>query len=180
MTGNPTLSASTLPRRYESTGVVRAPVDRVFALLDDHARLSAHMSKPSWKLGGGRMVVQFDEGRGQALGSRIRLTGRVFGVQLSVEEVVTVREPPRRKVWETIGTPTLLVIGQYRMGFELSPQDDDCLLRVSLDYALPGEAPARWLARCFGRTYARWCTQRMVEDAVSYFAAPAASRASSA
>ena len=115
------------------------------------------------------METELDEGRGQKIGSRIRLSGRVLGVELSVEEIVTERNPPRRKVWETIGAPKLLVIGPYRMGFELSPQGKGSMLRVFIEYALPESAPARWLGRLFGRYYARWCTQQMVDDAVRHF-----------
>ena len=109
-----------LSHRYESTGFVQSPTDQVFAHIDDHTRLSSHMGEPSWRTGGGRLETLIDEGRGQKLGSRIRLSGRVFGVELSVEEIVVERDPPRRKVWETTGAPRLLVIGHYRMGFELS------------------------------------------------------------
>jgi hypothetical protein len=115
------------------------------------------------------METEIDEGRGQAVGSRIRLSGRVFGVELSVEEIVVERNPPRLKVWETTGVPKLLVIGHYRMGFELSPQGNGSMLRVFIEYALPEHAPACWLGRLFGRYYARWCTQQMVDDAVDHF-----------
>ena len=57
-------------------------------------------------MGGGRMQIELDAGRGQTVGSRIRLSGRVFGLTLSVEEIVTERVPPQRKVWETIGSPS--------------------------------------------------------------------------
>jgi hypothetical protein len=88
--------------------------------------------------------------------------------------VVTECAPPRRKVWETVGTPRLLVIGPYRMGFEVSPEGAaGSRLRVFIDYALPTGAPARWLGRALGGAYARWCTHRMVRDAVSHFGAGA-------
>ncbi|MHB8911352.1 MAG: SRPBCC family protein [Lysobacter sp.] len=164
-------SGSELAHRYESQGFVQAPVERVFAHIDDHTRLSSHMSEPSWKMGGGRMETQLDEGRGQKVGSRIRLAGQAFGIKLSVEEIVTEHSPPRRKIWETMGAPKLLVIGHYRMGFELSPQDNGSLLRVFIEYALPERAPARWLGRLLGRRYARWCTQRIVDDAAKHFSA---------
>ena len=112
-----------LPLRYESSGSVRSPMEQVFAHLDDHTRLSSHMSERSWRTGGGRMETDIDEGRGPTVGSRIRPSGRVFGVELSVEEIVVER------------------------------------------------APARWLERLFGRYYARWCTQQMVDDAVNHFEA---------
>ena len=160
-----------LPLRDESNGLVQSSINQVFAHLDDHTRLSSHMSERSWRTGGGRMETEIDEGRGQTVGSRIRLSGRVFGVELSVEEVVVERDPPRRKVWETTGAPKLLVIGQYRMGFELSAQGTGSMLRVFIDYALPERPPARWLGPLFGRYYARWCTRQMVDDAVNHFEA---------
>lgn len=72
-----------------------------------------------------------------------------------------------------MGSPKLLVIGHYRMGFELSPRGKDSLLRVFIEYALPVKAPARWLGRLFGGYYARWCTQWMVDDAVKHFSSVA-------
>jgi hypothetical protein len=165
-----TTDVPTLPYHFESQGVVAAPVDQVFSHIDDHTRLSSHMAEPSWKMGGGRMTTELDEGRGHRVGSRIRLAGHVFGVLLSVEEIVIERKPPFRKVWETIGTPDLLVIGHYRMGYELATQGTSSMLRVFIDYALPDRAPARWLGRLLGRHYARWCTQRMVKDAAAHFA----------
>ena len=167
-----------LPLRYESSGLVQSPMDQVFAHLNDHTRLSSHMGESSWRMGGGRMETEIDSGRGQKVGSRIVLSGRVFGVELSVEEIVTERNPPCRKVWETTGTPKLLVIGRYRMGFELSAQGNDSVLRVFIEYALPGRGPARWLGRLFGRYYARWCTQKMVDDAVKHFESRPATQAS--
>ena len=161
--------AGMLPLRYESTGFVQSSMDQAFAHLDDHTRLSSHMGERSWRTGGGRLETQIDEGRGQKVGSRIRLSGRVFGVGLSVEEIVVERDPPRRKVWETTGAPRLLVIGHYRMGFELAAYESGSLLGVFIEYALPVRAPARWLGRLFGPYYARWCTGQMVDDAVKHF-----------
>jgi hypothetical protein len=158
-----------LSHHYECSASIACQADEVYAYLDDHARLSSHMSKSSWMTGGMRMEISFDSGRGQNIGSLIRLRGTVLGVDLLVEETVTERDPPRRKVWETIGTPKLLVIGQYRMGFELTPQVVGSLLRVYIDYALPERAPARWLGYIFGGYYAKWCTRKMVGDAAKHF-----------
>jgi hypothetical protein len=160
-----------LTRHYESAGTVHAPPDELFAHLDDHARLSGHMEKSSWMMAGARMRLELDEGAGRRVGSRLTLSGRVLGVRLWVEEVVTDREPPRRKAWETVGAPRLLVIGDYRMGFELAPRDAAASeIRVFIDYALPATGVARWLGRLMGDWYARWCTRRMVDDAVRHFA----------
>lgn len=160
---------SPLPHHCESNAVVSASPERVFALIDDHKRLASHMSEPSWQMGGGSMKTILDEFGGQRVGSHIRVIGRVFGIKLSLEEVVIERDPPTRKVWETVGTPRLLVIGSYRMGFELTPRASGAQLRVFIEYALPHPWLERWLGRLFGGFYARWCTQRMVNDAVQHF-----------
>jgi hypothetical protein len=157
-------------RHYESSALVHASAEELFDYVDDYARLSAHMNQSSWMMGGGRMKTEVDHGGGRDVGSRIRMSGRVFGLPLSLEEAVTERVPPRRKVWETIGRPKLLVIGNYRMGFEIEPEGAGSTLRVFIDYELPAAPPARWLGSLFSRYYAAWCTRRMVSDAVTRFA----------
>lgn len=137
----------------------------LFALLDDHRRLAGHMEKPSLMMAGATMRVETDALKGQAVGSVIRVTGRLLGVNLVVEEVVTDRVPPWRKTWETRGEPRLLVIGSYRMGFTISPEGDHSRLVVFIDYKLPPRGFAHGLGLIFGRAYAAWCTRRMASDA---------------
>lgn len=168
-----TASATHLfPRHFEKSVEINTPAEAIFAHLDDHRHLSAHMSQSSWMMAGSRMEFEFDASRGTAVGSKIGLRGRILGVPLSVDEVVTERTPAVRKVWETIGTPKLLVIGPYRMGFEITPKGEAARLRVFIDYALP-ERPLRWLGQMFGDAYARWCTTTMVGDAAKHFGAGA-------
>ena len=106
----------------EGTAFIDASAGDVFAFVDDHSRFSSHMNEPSWMMGGGRMSVELDEAKGQAVGSHIRLSGRVFGVSPYLDEVVTRRDPPTNKVWETVGAPRLLVIGAYSMGVQITPE----------------------------------------------------------
>ena len=154
---------------YETAAFVRTSIASLFAHVDDHTRLSSHMNEASWMMGGGSMQVAPDGAGGQRVGSRIRVNGRVWGIQLSLEEVVVERDPPHRKVWETTSTPRLLVIGHYRMGFEIVQAADGAQLRVFIDYLLPETLPARWLGHLFGAPYAKWCTRRMVRDAATHF-----------
>lgn len=150
----------------ESRGTVKASPTEVFSRLDDHTRLSAHMSRRSWKMGWGKMETVLDDGRGKTIGSHIVLRGRVFGVSLYVDEVVIIREPPIRKSWETVGSPRLLIIGPYRMSFELSESEPyQTLVSVRIDYdPTPG-----LLGQLFGRSYATWCTRQMLRDAQRAF-----------
>ena len=160
---------SLLPFHSESAVELNAPANAIFSHLDDHSRLSAHMSKSSWMMMGSRMAIELDASQGRAVGAIIRLRGQVLGIPLSVEEIVTERSPPLRKVWGTTGRPQLLVIGSYRMGYEITPKAQSLQLRVFIDYALPDGPVSYWLGRLFGSFYARWCTQSMANDAAMHF-----------
>jgi hypothetical protein len=161
-----------MPRHFESAGCVAAVPEAVFGYIDDHARLSSHMTRSSWMMGGGRMDVQLDERRGRQTGAHIRMSGRAFGLELSLEEVVVEYEPPRRKAWETVGEPRLLIIGRYRMGFEVEARAGGSELRVFIDYELPHASAGSWLVGKLASWYAAWCTDSMVKDAVGHFAVP--------
>ena len=87
------------PLHHRSEAAVDADARSLFALLDDHRRLAGHMEKPSLMMAGATMQVETDALLGQAIGSLIRITGRVLGLNLMVEEVVTERVPPLRKTW---------------------------------------------------------------------------------
>jgi hypothetical protein len=150
----------------ESTGLVRETPERVFAMLDDHARLAAHMASPSWRMGWAKMKIITDPWRPRGVGAHIALRGRVFGFRLSVDEEVTCYHPPWIKEWQTTGEPRLLVIGPYRMAFMTTVESDGTNLRVTIDYNRPAGIAGRLLALLFGRLYARWCTSQMVSDAV--------------
>lgn len=161
-------------RHEESRVEISASPEQIFAVLDDHLRLSSHMNKPSWQMGGGKMETIMDAAHGQSVGSHIVLRGRVFGVELFVEEVVTTHAPPFRKVWETIGEPRLLVIGSYRMSFDITSGNNGASkVRVAIDYTLPEHGVAKVFRLVFGRMYARWCTRQMTTDAAKRFASDA-------
>lgn len=161
-----------LPLHHEDSAMIQAPAERLFELVDEHASLSAHMSEPSWKMGWSKMESTLDELKGKGIGSHIRLDGTIFGIRLALDEVVTERDPPRCKSWETVGSPRLLVIGRYRMGFEITPQGSQSSFRVFIDYSLPDAAPARWLGIMLGRSYAKWCVRQMLDSAMHHFSQP--------
>lgn len=159
---NDTAVGSDYPYHFEASTDVPGSPRSVFDALDDHGRLAAHMESNSLMMAGARMTMQMDDARGQAVGSHIGMTGRVLGVALRVDEVVTTYEPPSRKVWETVDEPRLLVIGRYRMGFGVERLGTGSRVRIWIDYRLPAVGVARWLGAAAGRYYARWCTQQML------------------
>ena len=156
-------------RHHEGSANLGAPPPAVFALLDDQERLAGHMRKPSAMMGGGRMTYAFDEGQGKRVGSHVRMGGSAFGVRLEVEEVITIREPPQRKVWRTTGAPRLLIIGDYEMGFACQPFEKGTRLLVWIGYDLPKSVGGALFGALLAPAYARWCVRRMLADAAATF-----------
>ena len=163
------MSGREFPLHHESSAALNAPIEAVFAHLDDFHQLSAHMEQRSGMMMGSRMTIETDTAGGRAIGSVVRMSGRMLGMRLALKEVVIERLPPSRKAWRTVDTD-LLIIGAYTLGFELEPRGKTTALRVFIDYELPASRPSRWLGRLFGKRYARWCTERMVADAARRFA----------
>jgi hypothetical protein len=161
----------TLARHEEVSARISAAPQVLFDHLDDQERLAAHMNKPSMMMMGGRMFYEFDDRRGRAVGSVIRMGGTFLWLNLFVEETVVEREPPRRKVWQTQGSPRLIIIGAYRMGFDVVGEGETSRLRVFIDYDLAPGPIGLVLGALFAPIYARWCVKRMADDAKQAFAA---------
>lgn len=147
---------------------VSATPAEVFAFLDDQEALGAHMTQSSAMMAGGRMSYDFDEGKGRVVGSVIRMRGEMMGITLKVEEVVTERDPPNRKVLETRGDQAMLVIDAYRLGYEIQPRGAESALRVFIDYNLPAGIGGVF-ARLPAHVYARWCITQMANTAAKRF-----------
>ena len=156
-------------RHYEESDLIDAPAEKVFECVDDHKRLAGHMGESSWMMGGGRMGVKVDAGNGQKVGSHISMAGKVWGIDLFLDEVVTEYQPPNKKVWETVGPIRLVVIGHYRMGIAVADEDGESRLKVFIDYELPSGG-TRWLGYLLGGMYAKWCVRQMLRGTVDYFA----------
>ena len=158
---------------FADEAVIAASSPELFAYLDEHSQLSTHMTRRSWMMGGGKMAITTDDGRFQRVGSRLRLAGRVFGWNLFLEEEITDYRPPQMKVWCTIGSPRLLIIGQYRMGFEITANSVGSRLRVFLDYDLPSGFVTHFLGRLLAPMYAKWCVRNMVAEGKMRFSSRA-------
>lgn len=153
-------------KHYKDSIFIPAAAEDVFAYVDDHSNYYSHVIKFS-RMVGGNMDLQFDEGHGQSVGSRIRLFGRVFGKSLSLEEVITRREPPHIKTWETVGIPKFLIVGKYQYSVEIEEQDNGSVLHVSFDYDPPNKSG--WLRRLVGGVYAKLCAKEMTKVTCDYF-----------
>ena len=155
---------------YENSVLIPADPQSIFTYADHHTNFSSHMNNSSWMMGGGKMKTHVDERKGQKLGSHIKMSGKVFGINLFLDEVITRHEPPFYKEWQTVGKVNLLVIDNYILGFEIKPDNGGSLLRVYIDYDLPKSAKTYWLGILFGRMYAKWCVRQMINGTLNHFA----------
>jgi len=155
-------------KHLEKTSSISADASTIFDFIDDHVKFSSHMNKSSWMMGGGRMMTEVDEYKGQKVGSHIKMSGKVMGVNLFLDEVVTEYSRPIRKVWKTVGNINLLVIGNYQMGVELTPENNNTNLKVFIDYDLPSGG-SKVIGVIFGRMYANWCIDQMLNGVINQF-----------
>lgn len=160
--------ATAYPRHEEETLHLAAKAEDVFAFADDHQNLASHMNEKNAMMAGSKFTTEIDGLHARAVGDHIRMGGRVMGLRLELDEVVTERAPPSHKAWETVGAPKLVVIGPYKMGFDVAPDTQGSAFRVSIDYALPKRNA--WIGRLFGRAYARWCVRQMTTEVARRFA----------
>lgn len=69
-----------------------------------------------------------------------------------------------------MGSPRLLIIGAYEMGFQIREQENVSEVTFHIRYRLPATGFFRWLGKAVGPFYARWCTRKMAKDTVQHFA----------
>lgn len=156
-------------RHYQESAFIKASPEKVFSFADDHRNFSSHMNKSSWMMGGGKMKTEVDQGKGQKVGSHIKMGGKAFGLDLYLDEVITSHNFPTQKEWQTVGKVNLLVIDHYILGFEIKPQGNGSLLRVYIDYDLPKSAKTYVLGLLFSKMYAKWCVRQMLYRVKNHF-----------
>ncbi|OGH20773.1 MAG: hypothetical protein A3D74_05620 [Candidatus Levybacteria bacterium RIFCSPHIGHO2_02_FULL_37_13] len=156
-------------RHYEENILIPASPEEVFIYADDHTNFSSHMNKSSWMMGGGKMTTHPDDRNFQKVGSHLRMSGTVFGIKLFLDEVITHHQPPYRKEWQTVGDLDIIVIGHYKLGFEIKPENSNSKLKVYIDYNLPNSFKTRLLGILFGRFYAKWCVNQMISGVGKHF-----------
>ncbi len=155
-------------RHYEESKVISAPPKEVFEFVDNPLNLSKHMEEPKPEMLWGWMKNTPDEKGGREVGSVIRMDGNVLGLKLALEQVITERKVDISKTWKT-NWVNLWVIGNYELGFNISPVDSQTELNVHINYNLPDSRKTRWLGYIFGDLYAKWCVRQMLTDTNNYF-----------
>ena len=156
-------------RHYEESLSIPAEPKEIYTFANDHKNFSSHMNKSTLMMGGASMETEVDEGKGQKIGSHIKMQGKVFGFNLFLDEVITKYTPPYRKEWETVGEINLLVIDHYKLGFDITPEQKHSVIKVFIDYKLPKSKFGLLLGFLFGGIYAKWCVRQMIKGVDEHF-----------
>lgn len=156
-------------RHYSAYVDISASPEQLFDFLNNPYNLSSHIRKSSLMMMGSKMKIETDIEKGQKLGSEIKLTGKFLGLDIFVRESIVELEKPLKKVWQTQGVQKLIIIEQYQMGFIITPKDKSSHLEVFIDYTLPQSGIKSILGKSFGHLYAKWCTEKMTQDAYEHF-----------
>lgn len=151
---------------YTESTFIQAQPEEVFKYVDDHEKYYSHVMKFS-KMLGGQMALEMDEKQGQAVGSHIHLAGQVFGKSLELKEVIVERTPPHTKIWETVGTPQFLIVGQYRYRLQIEPQNAGSKLTITFDSDPPIRSGS--VRRMLSDFYSKQCAREMVKVVRSQF-----------
>jgi hypothetical protein len=71
----------------------------------------------------------------------------------------------KERIWRTIGEPKIIIIGDYEMGFRLTPSHDGTRLKIYISYDLPKPLFGKILGWLLSGWYSKWCLNNMATDA---------------
>ena len=162
-------SAGSFTHSYSSKVLLNTDTKTAFEYLDEPKKLSARMGRSSMMMAGSKMDMILDEKQGRDLGSVIKMTGKMMGLDLFLQEKIVDRKPFEKKYWEAFGTQRLVILDQYRMGFSLKELGKQTELTVSIQYRLPSKGISRIIGKMLAGFYAKWCTEQMTKDAERAF-----------
>jgi hypothetical protein len=153
-------------KRVSETAEIQAPMERVFAHVDDIRNVGWHMTeRSSMAMMGSRLKLEILSERPTGLGATYRYTGTIMGLSIDFSESVTEYVPPREKVWRTLGEPRLWIIASYEMRLAIEPLSAaSSRLTISIVYDLPRSAFWRIVGLLLARSYSRWCLRQMLQD----------------
>lgn len=145
---------------YDATPV------RVFKCIDDLGVTGAHMTKSSSMMMGNKLNLEFLTENHIGPGTKYRWTGKMMGMPMDFTVEVTKWIERKEKIWETIGSPKMIIYSFYWMHLIVTPQLNNTTKAIlSITY----EKPKGWLNKVlcflFADWYCAWCLKQMLGDA---------------
>lgn len=146
------------------TITIQAAPEKVFTQMDDFSKTGMHMSESSMMMMGSKLKLEQLSLNSSGLGAKYRWYGKMMGMTIDFEEVVTKWEPPKLKEWETIGEAQIIIMRWYRMGFEITASENGTIVTMSIAYEPPNDWFYKLLSFLFGPLYCNWCLNNMLND----------------
>lgn len=151
-------------KTIERTEIYSSPPQVVFPYLDDLGVTGMHMTQSSWMMMGSKLNVEYLTEHHSGLGTRYRWTGKMMGMKMDFTVEVTKWKEGEEKIWETLGTPELIIYSWYRMHLKLTKVANGTLAKLSISYDKPEGWFFKLLSFLFADWYCRWCLKHMLED----------------
>lgn len=151
-------------KTIERTEIYSSPPQVVFSYLDDMGVTGMHMTQSSMMMMGSKLNLEFLTEQHKGMGTRYRWTGKMMGMKMDFTVEVTKWKEGEEKIWETLGTPELIIYSWYRMHLKLAKVANGTLAKLSISYDKPKEWFYKLLYFLFADWYCRWCLKHMLED----------------
>ncbi len=150
-----------MSRHLDEILEINASPERVFRYLDNMQSVGEHMMKSSMPLMGGKLKLERLSSNPTGVSATYRYRGRVLFLPIDFSETVIEWVETKRKIWKTIGTPKLIILGNYEMGFELEQTQEGTKAHLWIDYEIPRPWFGRILGMLLADWYSRWCLRMM-------------------
>jgi len=143
---------------------IQAPPEKVFAFMDDLSKTGMHMSQSSMMMMGSKLTLEQLEGPSKGVGATFHWSGKVMGMPIDITETVTKWIENKEKVWETIGSPKIIILGWYRMILKIESVKKGTLTSLEIEYTKPNGWFYKIMSFLFSGWYSRWCLNNMLND----------------
>jgi hypothetical protein len=153
-----------MTKTLEREILILAPVEKVFAFMDDLTQTGMHMSERSMMMMGSKLELERLPGPEKGVGATFRWSGKVLGLPVDFTETVTYWKENEGKVWETVGSPLMIILGWYRIRLITKPNGEGTSVSLEIEYEPPKGFFYTLLSAVFSRWYAVWCLSKMLGD----------------
>ena len=149
--------------------IIHSSPQKVFSFMDNLSKTGMHMSENSMMMMGSKLILEQLSGPLQGVGATFHWYGKVMGMSIDITETVTKWTENHEKIWETIGTPKIILLGWYRMILKTEPAKEGTLASLQIDYTPPSGLFHNILYFFLSHYYCNWCLNNMLNDSKKIF-----------
>ncbi|HET9137022.1 MAG TPA: SRPBCC family protein [Candidatus Kapabacteria bacterium] len=149
--------------------IIKAPVEQVFAYMDNIGNTGMHMMKNSSMMMGSKLKLDQLSENATGPNATFRWYGKMLWFKMDFTVLVTKWIKDREKSWETIGSARMIILGWYRMQLILTPIENTTKAELSIQYIKPEGFFYKILSLLLSSYYASWCLSNMLNDSKHYF-----------